>query len=418
MITRAENISPLMLTWARETAGLSVQEAAKLLGLNSSTRGTASEKLEAFECGEVKPTRNQLFKIAATYKRPLTAFYCLKPPIAGDRGEDFRTMDKPVSKREVALLNALLRDIHVRQDMVKSILEDDEDVQRLAFVGSVPVTLSVPDAAKIIRQTLGFGQSDISEYSPNSVGSLFAALRERAENIGVFVLLAGNLGSYHTNISEQVFRGFAIADNIAPFIVINDQDAIPARSFTLIHELTHIFMGSTGVSSSPSTITPSTGPARIERFCNDVAGEFLLPEDSLHDIGMRVDVEVASQLIQDIASSRKVSEPMVAYRFWRTGRIVTEHYRKLADFYAKRWMDVKNRKTERSRDKGGGGPSYYAVRKHQLGNALISLVGRTLKANELTHTKAAKMLGVTPINVEQLLRGVESVSGSYSVDKR
>ena len=119
MITRAENISPLMLTWSRETAGLSVQEAAKLLGLTSSTRGTAIEKLEAFECGEVKPTRNQLFKIAATYKRPLTTFYRPKPPIPGDRGEDFRTMDKePVSKREAALLNALLRDIHVRQDMV------------------------------------------------------------------------------------------------------------------------------------------------------------------------------------------------------------------------------------------------------------------------------------------------------------
>jgi hypothetical protein len=35
-----------------------------------------------------------------------------------------------------------------------------------------------------------------------------------------------------------VFRGFAPADDLAPFIVINDND--PAHSFTLLHELVHI----------------------------------------------------------------------------------------------------------------------------------------------------------------------------------
>ena len=213
-----------------------------------------------------------------------------------------------------------------------------------------------------------------------------------------------------------VFRGFAIADDIAPFIVINDQDATPARSFTLIHELTHIFVGSTGVSDAPSTVMSDTPPARVERFCNDVAGEFLLPEDSIQNIGSLATFDVAARVIGEVAASRNISEAMVAYRFWRTDRIDNGVHHELAAAYAARWQDAKKRRREHTREEGGSGPSYYTVRKHRLGNALIDLVGRTLRANELTHTKAAKMLGVKPSSVEPLLRGVETMSSSYPLE--
>ena len=417
-MSHAEKITPSILTWARETAGLSVEDAAVRLGLISSTRGTAAEKLAAFESGDVKPTRNQLLKIAATYRRPLTTFYRLTPPVAGPSGEDFRTLAGAISKKDAALLDALLRDIRVRQDMVRSIFEDDEDAQPLVFVGSMPVKMGLVDAAQTIRKALGIGHDHAFLQRLNSPEELFKKLREKVEGIGVFVLLVGNLGSYHTSISERVFRGFAIADDIAPFIVINDQDAIPARSFTLIHELAHIFTGSTGVSDAPSTVAPNTRPARIERFCNDVAGEFLLPQELLNRFGKQKTFDLAVGLISDVAARRKVSEAMVAYRFWRTGRINDGIYRELAATYAARWRDVKDRRREDAREEEpSSGPSYYTVRKHRLGNALINLVGRTLRTNELTYTKAAKMLGVKPSNVEPLLRGVKTVSGSYSPDK-
>ena len=40
------------LTWARETAGLSVEEAAGKLGLRDSAKATAVEKLRALEEGQ------------------------------------------------------------------------------------------------------------------------------------------------------------------------------------------------------------------------------------------------------------------------------------------------------------------------------------------------------------------------------
>lgn len=415
LATRAENINSSILTWARETAGLSVEGAALRLGLTSSSHGSATQKLEALERGELKPTRKQLLKIAATYRRPLTAFYRSNPPVVGDRGEDFRSLPRTILKEEAALLDALLRDIRARQDMVKSVLEDDEDVDRLAFVGSMPVTLRIAEAAQTIRQVLDIGEDHAFRRGQNSPGELFSALRARVEKIGVFVLLVGNLGSHHTNISARVFRGFTIADEIAPFIVINDQDATSARSFTLIHELTHIFVGSTGVSDTPSTVRrDNTQLVRVERFCNDVAGEFLLPLRSLPDVGRLKTFDIAAEVIIDVASDRNVSEAMVAYRFWRIGRIDENVYRELVATYEARWQAARERRRERSREAGESGPSYYTVRKHRLGNALVSLVGRTLRANELTHTKAAKMLGMKPSSVEPLLKGVGTVSGSHS----
>ena len=404
MISRAENINPPILAWARHTAGLPIDKAASRIGLKSNKRGSATEKLEALERGEIKPTRRQLIKIARVYRRPLSVFYRSAPPPRGECGEDFRSLPRLVSPEESALLDSLLREIRTRQAMVRSILEDDVDVRPLPFVGSMPLTLPIRDAAQVVRQTLGFPVTGDLWNKQDSPDQLFSILRARVEQIGVFVLLAGNLGSHHTNISEKIFRGFALADEFAPFIVIIDQDAISARSFTLIHELAHIFVGSIGVSDAPSTIAPGTQPARVERFCNDVAGEFLFPEASIADTGKQESLDSASDVIREIAARRSVSEALVAYRFWRTGRIGSEVHGQLAVIYAGRWKAAKNRNRERSRELGGVPVSYYRIRKHRLGNLLTGLVSRTLRANEITHTKAARILGVKPANVELLLK--------------
>ena len=81
------------------------------------------------------------------------------------------------------------------------------------------------------------------------------------------------------------------------------------------------------------------------------------------------------------------------------------------------WPYAKKARRERARGEKKKGPSYYTLRKHRLGNALVNLVDRTLRANELTYTKAAKILSVKPSNVESLLGGVKTLSGSLSSKK-
>ena len=398
---RAENTNPAMLAWARETSGLSAEEAARKIGLSSSARSTAAGKLQELETGRVKPTRTQLEKIAKTYWQPLTTFYLASPPNLGNRGVDFRQRTRQTTKEDTARLNALLRNLCARQRMVRSLLEDDEDAHPLSWVGSMSQPMSIKKAARHIRGQLKIEDAEDFWRKQQTPENLFAALRRRIEELGVFVLLAGDLGSHHTAISEKGFRGFAIADDLAPFIVINSRDAKVARAFTLIHELAHIMMGKTGISASPETTRPTTSEEKIERFCNDAASEFLLPEDALSTIAKQANLDSAAETINKLAKNRNISEPLVAYRLWRADRISATMLRKLLRIYGERWENVR----KQQRENALGGPSYYKTQRARIGGALLQLVNRALHTNELTHTEAARILGVSSGTVGPLLGG-------------
>lgn len=66
---------------------------------------------------------------------------------------------------------------------------------------------------------------DRSHYRARSdAEAAFRLLRTRAEAAGIFVLLKGDLGSHHTAIDVQVYRGFVIADDVAP-LMATDPDS-------------------------------------------------------------------------------------------------------------------------------------------------------------------------------------------------
>jgi Zn-dependent peptidase ImmA (M78 family) len=213
------------------------------------------------------------------------------------------------------------------------------------------------------------------------------------------VLLLGNLGSHHTNIPVDVFRGLAIADPVAPFMVINDQDARAAWSFSALHELAHLWLGTTGVSGTSTD-------ARIEKYCNDVAGEILLPRAEMRTlVHLRgADLNETIETISTFARVRRVSRDMVAYKLLRVNVINATTWRQLDDHFRRERISSRTREQESDADDTGG-PSYYVVRRHRLGNALLDLVRRSLGDGILTHTKAAEVLGVKPRNVDPLLHG-------------
>lgn len=411
-MARAENINPGILVWARQSAGLSLEDAATRIGIHASAALSAAEKLDALERGQKFPTRNQLAKIATVYRRPLITFYLRQPPPQASRGEDFRTLPVDVPPRENAKLDTLLRDIRARQEMVKSLLEDEEEPPRLDFVASISMPRGVQFVVESIAAKLELRLAADARRN-GTADDLFKELRTRAERIGVFVLLVGDLGSHHHTISERVFRGFAIADPVAPFVVINDQDARAARSFTLIHELAHIWLGQTGISGMVAEDQTSTPQGRVEQFCNDVAGKFLLPD---HAFAARSgfepnDAAQAMQAIRQIADAWRVSEPMVAYRMSRMNWISGPVYRDIAGQYAARWHAQKARIKEEAKESEGG-PNYYTVKQFKVGNALLGLVQRSVRDNVLSHTKAAKVLGISPGVVEPLLKRYESARGA------
>ncbi|MGA2412468.1 MAG: ImmA/IrrE family metallo-endopeptidase [Candidatus Binataceae bacterium] len=247
-------------------------------------------------------------KWAQAYRRPLLVFYLAQPPRIGDRGRDFRTVPGAPPPKYNPILDALLRDIRGRQAIVRALHEDDK-FPPVDFVGTASIGDPAQDLATRIAERLGFSLEDFRRRA--NVGQSFKYLREKIEAAGVYVLLLGNLGSHRTNISVETFRGFAIADPIAPFIIINDQDARQAWAFTAIHELAHLWLGVTDVSGASLE-------AAIEKYCNDVASEILLPAAEIVALSelRRAPIGQIIEAVSDFAKMRKISRAMVAYELW------------------------------------------------------------------------------------------------------
>lgn len=381
-------LNPEILKWARETAGLNLEDAAHALGM------TAVGRLAALEAGEEVPSRAVLLKMSKQYRRSLLTFYLVTPPKKGDRGQDFRTVTPDRSIASDALLDALIRDLRARQSLVRSTLEDEE-VEPLAFIGSTKMADGIAATLQSIQHALQLNLADFR--AQKKAEDAFSLLRERAETVGIFVLLIGNLGSHHSAIPVETFRGFAIADPIAPFVVINDQDAKTAWSFTLLHEIAHLCLGATGVSGAPSDVA-------IEQFCNDVAGEFLLPKAELGKIqldaswGLDASIEAISQFAED----RNLSRSMVTYKLYRAGFISWNNWHALDSKLREMWAQEKA-KIKAKPKTSDSGPSYYVVRRHRLGKAMLEFASRTVSSGALSPVKAAKILGVKPRSVHPLL---------------
>lgn len=206
-------VNPEILVWARESAGLDPEQAVAKLGIKEARGQSALERLAAFEAGDSIP-RGMLSKMAKQYRRPLITFYLSHRPRRGDRGQDFRTLPEDRPRNADVLLDALIRDVRARQSIVRAVLDDDDDAVPRAFVASMLMADGIERLVASIRETVRLDNTVLRNQQ--SAADAFALLRGQVEAIGVFVLLLGNLGSHHTSIDLTTFRGFALADRMAP----------------------------------------------------------------------------------------------------------------------------------------------------------------------------------------------------------
>lgn len=383
--------NPEILKWARETAGLSLAEAAIRLDISK------VEKLLAYESGNEMPSRSVLLRMAKHYRRSLLTFYLEIPPLKGNRGEDFRTVSADRTIAADAQVDALIRDLRARQSLVHSALEDEEIVP-ISLIGSTKMSSGIQETLSVIKKALAL---DIEKFRAKAKSEeAFSLLRSHVEKLGVFVLLKGDLGSHHSSISVKTFRGFAIADPIAPFIIINDQDAKAAWSFTLLHELVHLCLGTTGVSGGTSELA-------VEKFCNDVASEFLLPIKELNNFKINESgkIEDLIEVISNYANEKNVSRSLVAYKLFRANIISKDTWTALESKIQLLWQQQKINDKLKIKNKTSG-PSYYVTKRHKLGNAILEFVNNAINSGNLSPVKAAAILDVKPRSVYPLLLNI------------
>jgi Zn-dependent peptidase ImmA (M78 family) len=387
-------VNPEILIWARETAGLSSEEASKALGIKEAYSRTSVERLERLEKGVEEPSRSVLKKMAEKYRRPLILFYMEDTPHQGDRGKDFRQLPEEYSGKDDALVDAMIRQIRSRQSALRDILEDDEEIKPLDFIGSASIENNIDAVASSIKEKINFNIEEY--YSKENNSEAFNYLRKKVADAGIFVLLISNLGNYHSSFEVNFFRGYSISDSIAPFVVINGNDSRAAWSFTLLHEITLLWLGLTGISNQYND-------TQIEKFCNSVAGELLLPSRILESINLseKMDFEELRREISHFAISLNISSSMVAYKLFIRGIIDKPTWDQLNTVFRNLWLESEKKKKQKQK-KQDGGPTYYTMKKYQLGNHIISYVQEFTLEGSITISKAGRILGVSPKNVHTL----------------
>ena len=125
----------------------------------------------------------------------------------------------------------------------------DQGVEPLEFVGKYINESDVEKVASAIRSVikLDFDWAAVE----STADTAFRTLRDLVDEAGILVVVNGVVGNDTSReLRTDEFRGFALVDQIAPLIFINNENYKPSQIFTLVHELAHLFVGESGVSNS------------------------------------------------------------------------------------------------------------------------------------------------------------------------
>jgi Zn-dependent peptidase ImmA (M78 family) len=273
---------------------------------------------------EAQPTLKQLEDFARFTHTPFGYFFLPEPPVLSLPVLDFRTLrDEMLAEPSCDLLDTLYL-CQQRQDWYREHARM-HGLPPLTFVGSASVEEAPTTVAARIRETLR-----LSAESRRRLLTWADTLRDlitKIEDAGVMVMASSVVGSNsHRKLDVGEFRGFALADDLAPLIFLNGADSKAAQMFTLAHELAHIWLGASGVSDTQAGDVPGQ---QTERWCNQVAAELLVPMDQLR-ASYQANTPIEDE-IQRLAREFKVSTLVALRRLFDAGFITQtalwQHYR-------------------------------------------------------------------------------------------
>jgi Zn-dependent peptidase ImmA (M78 family) len=364
-------ISPNILRWAAEQRGLSLNALVDLLDKPA--------KHDVLITGTFSIAEAE--KLAQKTHIPFGYFFLDTPPATTQRGiPDLRQLPnhEPLSIDFFDVLDDVLR----KQQWYQEYLQE-QGAQQLDFVGKYPFKSNLPAerVAADIQSTLGV--TDQERKQCKNYGDFFTLLSARAESIGILVFKNGIVkNSTKRGLSVSEFRGFAIADPMAPVIFINGKDSEAAWIFTLAHEIAHIWVGESGVSDLPANQQKSGN--KLEVYCNRIAAELLTPKTQFLDAWE----QAAEPKFYVLSKAFKVSRLVIARRAFDLGKIDWPTYQTINDA------------SNKQRTSSGGDPyrNYPLRNSKRLTRAIVS----TAMSGGMMLREAARLLNVRPDTVMEL----------------
>jgi Zn-dependent peptidase ImmA (M78 family)/transcriptional regulator with XRE-family HTH domain len=362
-------INPHILSWARQRAGLDVHALARKLNVDE-------EKLASWEQGGVRPTFKQAQNYAHNTHVPFGYLFLKQPPKDELPIPDLRTVGDH-STLEISInLRDVIRDVFQRQLWYQE-YQTERGADRIMVVGSVSVQTPVHAIVTDMKAHLG-----IQPWPERGTWEDYARdLIARIESLGILVMRSGIVGSNtHRLLSIDEFRRFAIADQIAPVIFINTADCPEARLFTLIHELTHIWLGESGISDADPR-----SQRQVEQLCNAVAAEFLALEDEFN-AHWQTDINSWKDNLPVLSSHFHVSQWVIARRALELGLVTDAEY----------WSYVKKQQVDYKAREKKGTSTYNRIQTGKVSKRLAQAVASEALSGRMLLRDAWQLIGIKP----------------------
>lgn len=379
------NLNPEVLEWAVRRSGLSDEQVLK-----------AFPKYPRWLDGSWKPTVKQLRDFANKMHVNVSELFASTIPNYALQIADFRTVDDAPAHDPSPELFDTIDAMLSRQDWMRGYFLH-EGFAPIAFVGSytnAPLTVDVKTRIVSDLHAL-LGLDDNWAASCRGVADALKMLKEHVEAVGISVVINGVVNdNTHRVLDVSEFRGFVLSDRIAPIIFINGRDTKSAQLFTLIHELCHLAFFQTGVSNAPDD---EDTDIVMERFCNSVAADFLVPTNVLvaHWEGGGHDPYTE---VRAIACSCKVNFVVVA-RKAKDVRLITE------DTYFSLYRRYKN-ETPKDIGSGKGGGNYFYNKQYKLGAVFSDAIRTAIHSDYLSYRDAYDLTGMSAPSFKQYFEEV------------
>lgn len=361
-------VAPEMLSWARHRARLDFDYLVKTF-----------PKLSDWERGKIQPTLKQLENYANKTHLPVGMFFLNEPPKEDLPIKDFRIMGTTPYDRPSPDLLETIYICQQRQEWYRDYVKI-QGMKPLDFIGSKTLDDNIVSVATDISATMHFDfKQRLRVYTWTDALRMFVDQVEKQE---IMIMISGVVGSNnYRKLDPEEFRGFMLADNLAPLIFVNANDTISAKIFTLAHELAHLWLGESGVSNMSIETIPDE---KTERWCNRVAAEILVPMTDLRNVYL-VDNDLHTEM-ERLARRYKVSTLVILRRIFDMGAINEDTFWEAWHLEFERLLNIEHRS-------GTGGNFYHTLGVRISKRFVSSLVASTLEGNTLFRD-AFRMLGI------------------------
>lgn len=363
-----------MLTWARERSGTAVPAFAEKMHQPES-------RINEWERGEHSLTFKQAMDFAKQAHVPFGYLFLNEPPQDELPIPDLRTVNGQGCPQPSGDLIDLIKLMDARLQWYRDYAQQ-QYLQPFELASQFSVNTPIQQIVQNMRSVLGVGlfpsRGDSDDY--------YRYLVNRIESVGVLVMRQGDMGHWTRPLLVEEFRGFAMVDEYAPLIFVNHADAPGPRLFTLIHELCHIWIGQSGVSTGDTQTH-----IREEVLCNAVAAEFLVPEEEFI-ANWPENAANWKDALPALEAHFRVSTWVLARRAHTLGLISLQDYR---EYIAER------RAAYEARARAEGGPTYYRAKQAQLSRRFSVAVTSEALSGGLSLRDAGHYLGMQPGNIKK-----------------